>query len=99
INISWWGNDPDGYVVGYEYAINDTSEGAWTFTERSDSTFILPITEGQETDDVLFKVRAVDDDGERDPDGARLVYPIVNSNPTVSFNANETPPDTLFSIS
>jgi hypothetical protein len=99
INITWWGNDPDGYVVGYEYAINDTSEGAWTFTERSDSTFILPITEGQETDDVLFKVRAVDDDGERDPVGARLVYPIVNSRPTASFNANETPPDTLFSIS
>jgi len=99
INISWWGNDPDGYVVGYEYAINDTSEGAWTFTERSDSTFILPITEGQNVDDVLFKVRAVDDDGARDPVGARLVYPIVNSRPTASFSENETPPDTLFSIS
>lgn len=99
INISWWGNDPDGYVVGYEYAINDTSEGAWTFTEKSDSTFILPITEGQDVDDVLFKVRAVDDDGARDPVGARLVYPIVNSRPVASFNDNETPPDTLFAIS
>ncbi|MBO6584588.1 MAG: hypothetical protein JJ953_00640 [Gracilimonas sp.] len=99
INISWWGNDPDGYVVGYEYAINDTSEGAWTFTERSDSTFILPITEGQSVDDVLFKVRAVDNEGAKDPVGARLVYPIVNSDPTVSFSETETPPDTLFSIS
>lgn len=99
INISWWGNDPDGYIVGYEYAINDTSEGAWTFTEKSDSTFILPITEGQETDDVLFKVRAVDNEGAKDPVGARLVYPIVNSEPSISFNVNETPPDTLFGIS
>ncbi|MEQ8525162.1 hypothetical protein [Gracilimonas sp.] len=98
INISWWGNDPDGYIVGYEYAINDTSEGAWTFTTRSDSTFILPITEGQNVDDVLFKVRAVDNEDARDPVGARLVYPIVNSLPTVSFNQNETPPDSLFSI-
>ncbi len=98
INISWWGNDPDGYVVGYEYAINDTSEGAWIFTERSDSTFILPITEGNQIDDVLFKVRAVDNEGAKDPVGARLVYPIVNSDPSVSFNTNETPPDSLFAI-
>ena len=98
INISWWGNDPDGYIVGYEYAINDTSEGAWSFTTKSDSTFILPITEGNEVDDVLFKVRAVDNDGAKDPIGASLTYPIVNSKPSVSFNQNETPPDSLFSI-
>lgn len=98
INISWWGSDPDGYVVGYEYAINDTSEGAWTFTEKSDSTFILPITEGKQTDEVLFKVRAVDNEGATDPIGARLVYPIVNSVPSISFNQNETPPDSLYAI-
>lgn len=99
INISWWGSDSDGYIVGFEYAINDTSEGAWTFTTKSDSTFILPISGGQNTDDVLFKVRAVDDDGAKDPVGARLVYPIVNTAPEVSFNINETPPDSLFAIS
>ncbi len=99
IQISWWGNDPDGYVVGYEYAINDTSEDAWTFTRRADSTFILPITEGQREDDVLFKVRAVDNEGAKDPIGARLIYPIVNSSPTVSFIETETPPDSLFAIS
>lgn len=99
INISWWGNDPDGYITGYEYAINDTSEGNWNFTTRSDSTFILPITKGQSTDEVLFKVRAIDNDGAKDPKGASLVYPIVNSTPSVSINTNASPPDTLFSIS
>ncbi|GAB5410117.1 MAG: hypothetical protein BalsKO_24820 [Balneolaceae bacterium] len=98
INISWWGNDPDGYIVGYEYAINDTLEGDWTFTSRTDSTFILPIEEGLTIDDILFKVRAVDNNDARDPIGARLVFPIVNSSPSVSINRNETPPDTLFSI-
>jgi hypothetical protein len=98
IKISWWGTDGDGYIVGYEYAINDTSDGNWVFTEKTDSTFILPITPGLEQDDVLFKVRAIDNDGERDIDGARLVFPIVNSAPSVSLNQNETPPDTLFSI-
>lgn len=99
INISWWGNDSDGYVVGFEYAINDTSEGAWKFTTKSDSTFILPISGGQVTDNVLFKVRAIDNLGAKDPIGARLVYPIINTVPEVSFNINETPPDTLFAIS
>ncbi len=98
INISWWGNDSDGYIIGYEYAINDTSEGAWKFTTKTDSTFILPITPGNSQDDVLFKIRAVDNDNAKDPVGARLIYPIVNSDPTVSLNLNETPPDTLFSV-
>ena len=98
INISWWGNDSDGYIIGYEYAINDTLEGDWTFTRRTDSTFILPIMEGNIEDDVLFKIRAVDNDEARDPIGARLVFPIVNSAPSVSINNTETPPDTLFSI-
>ncbi|MFA5668788.1 MAG: hypothetical protein WC967_06065 [Balneolaceae bacterium] len=98
IRISWFGTDPDGYVIGYEYAINDTSEGAWTFTTKTDSTFILPITPGQSQDDVLFKVRAIDNDNLRDPIGARLVYPILNSRPTVAINRTQSPPDTLFSI-
>ncbi|MEO9887274.1 MAG: hypothetical protein ABJG33_16680, partial [Balneola sp.] len=99
IQISWFGNDPDGFVAGFEYAINDTSESNFTFTTKTDSIFILPITPGQQTDDVLFKVRAVDDKGLADPVGASLVYPIVNSTPQVSINTNQSPPDTLFSVS
>lgn len=98
INISWWGSDSDGYIVGYQYAINDTSENAWRFTTKTDSTFILPIEEGLSQDDVLFKVRAVDNDGAIDTDGARLVFPIVNSAPSVSLNQTELPADTMFSI-
>ncbi len=98
IKISWFGIDPDGYVIGYEYAINDTSESAWTFTTKTDSTFILPITPGQQNDDVLFKVRAVDNENLRDPDGARLVYPVVNSKPEVAINRTQSPPDTLYAI-
>ncbi|MBO6522613.1 MAG: hypothetical protein JJ971_02200 [Balneolaceae bacterium] len=98
INISWWGSDSDGYIVGYEYAINDTSEGNWTFTRKTDSTFILPITQGLIEDDVLFKIRAVDNNDARDPNGARLIFPIVNTSPEASINQTEIPPDTLFSI-
>ena len=98
INISWWGTDSDGYIVGYEYAINDTTENAWQFTTKTDSTFILPIEEGLSEDNVLFKIRAIDDDGAIDTDGARLVFPIINTAPSVSLNQKELPVDTMFSI-
>ncbi len=98
IKISWFGSDPDGYVIGYEYAINDTSESAWSFTTKTDSTFILPITPGENQADVFFKVRAIDNENLKDPIGASLVYPIINSRPTVSINSIQSPPDTLYSI-
>lgn len=98
INISWWGDDPDGYIEGYEFAINDTSEGAWTYTEKTDSLFVLPITRGQSADDVLFKVRAVDNSGGVDPKGARVVFPIKNTPPTVQVVPTESAPDTTYSI-
>ncbi|SMO83912.1 hypothetical protein [Gracilimonas mengyeensis] len=98
ITISWWGDDPDGYIQGFEYAIGDTTEDNWGYTERTDSTFILPITPGQAFDDVLFKVRAVDNQGLKDPKGARVVFPIKNTPPTVQIVSTESVPDTTYSI-
>ncbi len=98
VDISWWGDDPDGYIVGYEYAIGDTSEGSWNFTTRTDSTFILPISPGEETDDVLFAVRAIDNDDAVDPVGASVVFPLRNSPPTTELNPLELPPDTTYGV-
>lgn len=98
ITISWWGDDPDGYIEGYEFAINDTSEGNWGYTTRTDSTFVLPITSGQSNDDVFFKVRAIDNDGVKDPEGASVVFPIKNTPPTVDIVSTESAPDTTFNI-
>lgn len=60
---------------------------------------MLPISEGQQTDDVLFKVRAVDNDSTHDDIGARLIFPIINTPPSVDLNNSQLPPDTLFSVS
>ncbi|WP_372906612.1 hypothetical protein [Rhodohalobacter sp.] len=98
IDISWWGDDPDGYIVGYEYAISDTSEGNWTFTTQTDSTFILPISPGEETDDVLFAVRAIDNEDLKDPVGASVEFPLRNTDPVTEFNSLELPPDTTYSL-
>jgi len=106
INISWWGDDPDGFLSGFEVAIKDTNgSDAWTFTTRNDSTFILPITGGADTADVEVFVRAVDNEGLKDPEPASLVFPIKNSTPEVQMVRNaippekkQVPPDTTFGI-
>lgn len=99
VAISWWGDDPDGYIVGYEVAIGDTTaNAAWIFTNRTDSVFVLPISEGNETEDVLFAVRAVDNNQQRDPSPATLIFPIKNTPPTTELNPLELPPDTTYSV-
>lgn len=98
VSISWWGDDEDGYVVGYEFLIGDESENDWVFTTRTDSVFILPIEEGDMDADVRFSVRAVDNDGAVDPDPPYLVFPIRNSPPEIQFAMNETPPDTTYRV-
>ncbi len=98
VTISWWGDDPDGYIVGYEFRIGDDPGEPWTFTTNTDSTFVLPIEEGDQDADVRFTVRAVDNDGAVDPDPASLVFPIRNSPPSISFKTNETPPDTTYRV-
>ncbi|MCC5925207.1 MAG: hypothetical protein JJU41_01490 [Bacteroidetes bacterium] len=100
INISWWGDDPDGYVVGYEFYIGDdvSADVEWVFTSKTDSTFVLPIEEGNLDADVRFTVRAVDNEGAVDPDPPSLVFPIRNSPPSVRFLATEIPPDTTYRV-
>ena len=98
VSISWWGDDPDGYVEGYEYAISDTSEGNWRFTTQTDSVFILPISAGQEIEDVLFAVRSVDNEGKIDPNPASIEFPLRNSAPVTELNTLELPPDTTYTI-
>lgn len=98
INISWWGDDPDGYIVGYEFRIGDDDSQPWNFTTRTDSLFVLPIEEGNLDADVRFTVRAVDNEGAVDPEPPSLVFPIRNSPPNIRFRTLETPPDSTFRV-
>ncbi|MDG5766584.1 hypothetical protein QA596_03825 [Balneolales bacterium ANBcel1] len=114
VHISWWGDDPDGYVTGFEFAITDREwrytpetedEVEWVFTEKTDSVFVLPIPFGERVADVRFTVRAIDNEGARDPEGASVVFPIENSPPEIRLHRTttpqhdmEVPPDTTFHI-
>jgi len=102
VRITWTGDDPDGFVKGYEVRFLDQMgdiEGvAWSFTETTDSLFLLPIRQGDRISDVVFEVRAVDDDGLADPTPARTIYPIQNSPPDIRLSPFDLPPDTTFNV-
>ena len=91
--ISWWGDSPNGYVVGYKISFDSLT---WSFTTHNDSTFVFSLV-GQ---DSTFKmwVAAVDDQQYTDPTPASNRYPVVNSAPSMVFDPSLTLPDTIFPI-
>ncbi len=58
VRLHWWGDDPDGLIIGYFISFE---EGKWTFTTRNDSLISFPIS-GTDTT-YLFRVAAVDNSG------------------------------------
>lgn len=87
VTLNWWGDDPDGFVVGYEFTFEEviTDITVWQFTTTQDSTFILAPPAGDDSADFVIQIRAVDNMGLVDPTPARLVIPVKNSPPTVAF--------------
>lgn len=92
VSMFWYGNDPDGEVVGYEWAITDSIPGGgedaiqYTYTTRTDSAFVFTVEEGREVLGRRFYVRAVDNEGKRDPTPAWAFFAIRNSGiPTAWF--------------
>lgn len=58
IEMHWWGDDPDGFVIGYYFSWNGVN---WTFTQSNDSLFALQI--GIVDTNYYFRVSAVDNSG------------------------------------
>ncbi len=102
--VSWSGTDADGFVISFEVRFYPTQEpptgpeDGWASTTRSDSLVLLPIPRGDRLADVVFEVRAIDNEGARDPSPARTVFPIENAPPTIELSSFDQPPDTTFSI-
>lgn len=103
VTLAWSGTDPDGFVAAYElryYAEGQTPgpEAGWRRTTRRDTTLLLPIERGQKTANVVVEVRAIDNEGLKDPRPARTVFPIRNSPPSLAFDRSELPPDTTWTV-
>jgi hypothetical protein len=95
--ISWWGDDADGFVTGYYFSFDSTLPvSAWSFTEKSDSTFLLQMNGNDTT--FRFYVAAIDDKGMVDPSPASNLYPTVNSVPSMQFIDGTEIPDTIYPV-
>ncbi|HEX9252275.1 MAG TPA: hypothetical protein VF870_08535, partial [Ignavibacteriaceae bacterium] len=58
LKVAWWGDDPDGLIIGFYYTWDGTN---WTFTDKNEILFSLQIGANDTT--YLFKVSAVDNGG------------------------------------
>lgn len=85
--IHWWGDDPDGNVIGYYYrwSYMDTA----VYTEDESAIFYLPLR--TQFDIYSFHVQAVDDSLAVDPTPAIASFPVFNSPPSVEWKLNSLP--------
>lgn len=104
--LHWWGDDPDGEVVGFYWAWDDTScDTCWTWTTANHDTFQLRIL--TQYDSFTFYVKAVDNTalfsgtpsdsippidtgGAVDLTPATMTFPIKNSAPEIRWPAELT---------
>jgi len=101
--VSWSGIDPDGFIKHFEirYFVQDSVPGPeekWKFTTSNDTLILLPIPPGAKRANVVFEVRAVDNEGAKDPSPAKTVFPIKNAPPELRLSPFELPPDTTFTV-
>ncbi len=85
VALSWWGDDADGFVTGYEFTFDQiiTESTLWIYTDAQDSTFILAPPVGEDSADFVFHIRAIDNQGSADPSPAMLIIPVKNSPPSI----------------
>ena len=96
VRLSWFGTDLDGFVEGFEISLDQQN---WDYTTTQDSTFIFPLGVGQDTADIDFYVRAIDNEGLVDPSPAYLKVPLKNTPPEATFDNDRGPNDTAFCVS
>jgi hypothetical protein len=84
VRLHWWGDDPDGIIVGYFITFDEVN---WKFTTSNDSLISFPI-QGADTS-YNFRVAAVDNNGNGIYDN-NLVYngKSYGSEPFIDLNKN-----------
>lgn len=83
VRLFWHGNDPDGKVVGYEYAVTDSipeneDSLGYAYTTRTDSIFVFQVGVNQQVLGHRFYVRAIDNEGQVDPEPAWTFFSAVD---------------------
>jgi hypothetical protein len=95
VRLYWFGSDANGFVKGYEISRDNSN---WTFLSITDSTFLFSIASGNDTVDIDFYVRSIDNDNQADPTPAYLKIPIRNTPPTANYASDYPKTDSVNSI-
>jgi len=91
--ISWWGDSPNGFVIGFKISFDSLN---WGFTTQNDSTFKFSLN-GQDSTFRIW-VAAVDDKGIIDATPASNRYPVQNSPPSMVFDPALVLTDTIYPV-
>ncbi|MEM7511221.1 MAG: hypothetical protein AAF388_09845, partial [Bacteroidota bacterium] len=83
VELFWSGEDVDGFVIGFDLSLDGNN---WSRVTQTDSTFRFVIEKGQDTTDISFLIRAVDNLETVDPTPAFLSVPIKNTPPSVNLD-------------
>ncbi len=93
LKVHWWGDDPDGLVLGYFFKWEGL-DNEWSFTTKNDSIFSLPI--GTVDTSFTFIIHAVDSEGNGKYDnnisqnGITIgAEPFIDENDDGVYNDNE----------
>jgi hypothetical protein len=95
VKLHWSGQDKDGYIKYFEISVNNE---AWKQVFVQDSTFLFIVPVGDDSTNVNFKVRAVDNNDAIDPTPAELTIPIKNTIPVAKLDLNSQPTDTTLTV-
>ncbi|MDD3094789.1 MAG: hypothetical protein WC372_06695 [Candidatus Neomarinimicrobiota bacterium] len=85
--VHWWGDDPDGNVIGYYYRWSYMDSAV--FTREESAIFYLPLR--TQFDIYSLFVSAVDNDSLADPSPAVCSFPVYNSPPSIEWKLNSIP--------
>jgi hypothetical protein len=88
--VHWWGDDPDGNVIGYYYRWSYMDSAI--FTQDESAIFYLPLR--TQFDIYSLHVQAMDNDSLVDPSAAVASFPVFNSPPEIEWKLNSFPQST-----
>ena len=83
VHLYWYGNDEDGRVVGYEYAVTDSFPAdedtiTYHYTTKTDSVFLFPVGASEQILGHRFYIRAIDNAGVQDPEPAWAFFGAID---------------------
>ncbi len=85
LHVNWWGDDPDGLVVGFLFKWEGL-DSVWNFTTKNDSVFSLPI--GTVDTTYTFVIVAADNSGNLKYD-KKIVRNGINFGPEPFIDENK----------